>query len=874
MSIFKDIFEGNCGNHIHPFTGLSAQETEADIHEKVRSLHDAGIRSMVLLWEDPDRKADYAPFNDEAYWTRMEWIVKYCRQYNMTFMIQDAAPFPSGRADGWFDLPEYHHLRKLFLAQRHMDVMGPLPNARFRFDLLTGTKTADGLFQGNGKVPKGGDRLVAALAVKMDNNGCICAPPVDITDCVEEGILFWDVPEGKWRILSVYETHSGGGRVGFMNLLDKESVALQIKAVYEPHYAHLKDEIGKTWVGMFYDEPEVGNMEGFYFTQRLGTPQDLGGKPMDLPWSHEAAQRWAAEQGASWKEMLAYLWYEGAQEEHASVRYRFLELVSRLIRDNYNAQVHAWCQARGLLYIGHVLEDDNSHCRLAVGPVHFFRAEAHQDMGGIDMIGNQMIPGRDYTQAWYGSPEGDGEFFHYGLAKLASSAGHICPDKKGRSVCEIFAVYGALAGTRMRKSVLDHLFVNGITELIPIDPVFPHLDVEYSQKKNEYANRMCHLLTHTKATIKTAVLYHAENEWYAGECMKFQVPAAELAKNQISYDVIPADVFSQREHYGTNCEDGLCINGNRYDALIIPESAALPACVADFLTQEVAERFPVFYVDRYPEAVAETSVPLHNLHGVAVPLCQLAQEVKKSIAADILVVEECRDLRYAHYVDETTHIYMLYNQGNAQTVQFTVPCAGDGLIADLMDLKTFHLPRNSDGTFTLHLQAQESALLCFGELQGLPEAEPYLPATRTRTLSGPWHVRLEDTAQEFELDELKDLGLKGMYPRYVGKVIYEKTVDLTQLPAKLDLGDVRETAKVYINGKYAGLRIAPDYAFDVADLFEIGQNTIRVEVTTNQGARQMPKEPLYQVLEAVSAAGYCPLEPIGMLGPVRLICTP
>ena len=60
---------------------------------------------------------------------------------------------------------------------------------------------------------------------------------------------------------------------------------------------------------------------------------------------------------------------------------------------------------------------------------------------------------------------------------------------------------------------------------------------------------MCHLLTNTKAVIQTAILYHGENEWYEGECMKFQKPAAELARSQISYDVIPSDVFSEREFY-------------------------------------------------------------------------------------------------------------------------------------------------------------------------------------------------------------------------------------------------------------------------------------------------------------------------------------
>ncbi|HBU11995.1 MAG TPA: hypothetical protein DEB31_04505 [Clostridiales bacterium] len=884
MSIFHNLFQGDCGNHVHPFTGLSARESKEDVEKKLRTLCDAGIRSMVLLWSNPDRQGDVSLFNDETYWTHMQWIVQYCRQYGMTFMVQDAAPFPTGRADGWLDDEANAKLNKLYLAQRHLDVAGPLPNARFRFDLLTGTKITKGLFEGKGAMPQSGDRLVTAVAVKMNDERRVCAAPVDLTGSVEDGILYWDVPPGKWRVISIYETYNGGGRMGFMNLLDRASVALQIEAVYESHYAHLKDEIGKTWLGMFYDEPEVGNMEGFFFTQRVGTPQDLGGKPMDLPWSREAAERWADEQGQAGLAPLAYLWYDGAGDEHEPVRYRYLELVSRLIRDNYNAQVHEWCRKRGIMYIGHVLEDENSHSRLGVGAVHFFRAQAHQDMGGIDMIGNQMIPGKDYVQAWYGSPEGDGEFYHYGLAKLASSAGHISPDKKGRSICEIFAVYGALAGTRMRKSVMDHLFVNGITELIPVDPVFEHLDMAYSRAQNEYANRMCHLLTNTRPCIKTAILYHAESEWYQGDGMKFQAPAAILAKNQISYDVIPADVFSERAHYQTTCDNGLCINSNRYEALIIPETKALPRSVLDFITKEAGDGFPVFYINKYPTLEAETGAPVEVPHGKCVELNALAEAVGKNILPDLRVQGGNENLRYAHYVDTSgsmpSDVYMLYNQGDDANIKLCVPCKGNALKIDLMNLAAewVHTSDEKDGCgFDIDLCAQEAILICFGHLctpEGL-EKTGMRPNARAATqkavaLSCVWNVLLESAGKSMVLRELKDLGVKGLYPRYTDKIIYETTLQLTELPAQIDLGDVHEAASLYINGVCAGIRSAPKYRFSTENLFVKGENNIRVEVYPNQGARALPEAGIAGVIEAVSAAAYCPLEPVGMLGPVRL----
>ena len=870
MNIIKEILAGNCANHIHPFTALSARDTEADVENRIRRLHEAGIASMDLLWEDPDKTADYAPFNSDVYWQHMEWVVRYCKKYGMTFMIQDAAPFPSGRADGWIDLPENRDLRKLYLAQRHLDVVGPIAGSRFRIDLLTGTKKTEGLFEGNGKILLFDDRLVAAVAIRLDEDGKICDTPQDISGRITDGILYWDVPDGKWRILSIYESHNGGGRVGFINLLDRDSVALQIQAVYEPHYQHLKEEAGKTWIGMFYDEPEVGNLFGHFFTQRVGTPQDLGNTPMDLPWSREARERWAEKHTCA---DLAYLWYDAAKEEHSPVRYCYMELISGLIRDNYNGQVHAWCRAHGIQYIGHGLEDENSHCRLSCGPVHYFRMQAHQDMGGIDMIGNQMIPGRDFTQAWYGSAEGDGEFYHYGLAKLASSAGHICPEKKGRSFCEIFAVYGALAGTRMRKSIMDHLFVNGITELIPVDPVFDHLDMAFSRKQNEYSARMCHLLTGTSAVIKTAVLYHAENEWYEGECMKFHVPGRELARHQISYDVIPADVFSQRDFYRTDTGTGLTVNENRYEALILPESSAIPACVEEFLEEARKSGFPVFYVNQKPEFEAETGRRIPEPAGECVSLEALAGAVRQTIRTDIRVSPENQNIRYAHH-RENGDIYLLWNQGDSTTVDIEIPCRGTVVDVDMMEKRVRCLHSKETDTrvsVSLHLEAGESRLLCVGapEAMAALNPEPAFAAEKTVELNGPWQVTLED-AEPFSIPELIDLGGPGLYPRYTGRIVYERTLFLEEVPRELDLGDVQETAELFINGQFAGMRMAPGYRFDTAHLLTPGENHIRIEVHPNQGARPTPKGLVAGIIESVSAAAYCPLAPVGLLGPVQV----
>ena len=47
----------------------------------------------------------------------------------------------------------------------------------------------------------------------------------------------------------------------------------------------------------------------------------------------------------------------------------------------------------------------------------------------------------------------------------------------------------------------------------------------------------------------------------------------------------------------------------------------------------------------------------------------------------------------------------------------------------------------------------------------------------------------------------------------------------------LDLGDVRESARVYVNGQFIGCAWAVPYVLDCRDALRKGKNEIRIEVT-------------------------------------------
>lgn len=68
-----------------------------------------------------------------------------------------------------------------------------------------------------------------------------------------------------------------------------------------------------------------------------------------------------------------------------------------------------------------------------------------------------------------------------------------------------------------------------------------------------------------------------------------------------------------------------------------------------------------------------------------------------------------------------------------------------------------------------------------------------------------------------------------------GTGVYTTTFRLTKQQARqhwmIDLGDVRESARVYLNGRFLGCAWAVPFVLDCRDALRKGTNELRIEVT-------------------------------------------
>lgn len=204
------------------FFAFSSGETTDDLAERLREVKSTGFHSLIASYKT--QGMEQAKF-DDVYYTALDRLVKACQQEDVTFWLEDYAPFPTGSANGAYKEEENAALNKLYIDERHLDVNGPLNDAVVRIDSLQNVVYGK-MMQRFTKVDPSGRQRIAVVACRMKENPQTAAAPylevetaVILDEYVENGFLKWNVPNGQWRIFVIYTTQESSGRAGFMNLL-------------------------------------------------------------------------------------------------------------------------------------------------------------------------------------------------------------------------------------------------------------------------------------------------------------------------------------------------------------------------------------------------------------------------------------------------------------------------------------------------------------------------------------------------------------------------------------------------------------------------------------------------------------------------------
>lgn len=877
MANLKRILAGEGENYILPFLWLRDQSEET-LRTEIGKIYDCGIRAVCL------ESRPHPDFGGPGWWHDFDIVLDEAKKREMKIWILDDAHFPTGQANGLIPAKYPERARKYAMMQ-YTDCVGPIAYASLDVNLMM-TKQFTWMDFGKpaDKPLIDKQELISVTAARLIEGDLIDSEILDLTDKVQDGWLLWDVPEGVWRICISFTTFDFGSNNEYINYVDHDSVATLIEAVYQLHYDHYAEEFGKTIAGFFSDEPGFYNVGGY----RPGNA--VGRKKMPLPWGDEL-QSLMEQENPDWKLQLPYLWLDGSdQGVTLENRYCYMDLVSRMYSKNFSSQLGDWCSAHGVEYIGHVIEDFDEHSRLGMGTGHYFRAMKGQHMAGIDDIGGQIIPGNPYGMRHGVTSDSQGQFYHFALTKMGASSAAIDPAKRGRLLCEAYGAYGWNFGVKNMKWLTDFLIFQGVNHLVPHAfsmAEYPDMDCPphfyaggnnpqypYFAELMKYANRMCNLFNDGKNVPQVALIYPGEHDW-TNECMKLQAPAQQLIQNQIDFEIIPLDVFSDREYYGVQMAEGtLTVNERTMKAIIVPQTSYIEAKEAAILMEAQSAGIPVIFVNSIPEEIIGFSMEkLQGIHTVA--LLNLADYIHGLGICDLKVDREAENLLTCHYSREQ-EIYGFFNTDLSRSVdvEVTIPVPGDMAEYDAMNNRLYPA-EHTDRKIRIKLAPYESRILVVGNLGGIdnPERPGEYDTEKSditvMDISKGWRVSktasilYPDFPETEEMDTLVPISV--IAPEFSGIMRYEKEISLPDISRCIFRPEyIYEVAEVFVNGISAGKRLTPSYTWDISGLCREGDNTIVVEVanTPSRDARKAftPFGPEREVME-----------PAGMFGHVELL---
>ena len=705
------------------------------------------------------------------------------------------------------------------------------------------------------------DRKYARLQkVMLYHNGIA----TDVTSSVEDGLLTWKAPKGtkkqdEWRVIAVYVRYgvmkvkraAPGGEGLVVDHFDRTAVANYLRHIEEafertntpyPHtFFNDSYEVSEaTWTPKFFEEFE--KRRGYKLEEHL--PQLLDGMRMARWGKKELEERRKSTPGD-----LSHFVIEMGRKELSDYR----ETLGDLLLENFTEQWTAWAHKHG------AITRNQAHG----SPANLIDCYAAVDIPEIEGFGLSEFGIKGLRTDPGKTRKNDSD---YSMFKYAPSAAHVCGKPYTSSETFTWLTEHFRTSLSQLKPDLDLMFCAGVNHMLfhgtcysPKDDPWPgwkfYASMDMSPTNSiwrdapyfmQYVERCQSFLQWGEPDNDFLVLLPVRDMWKKNQdklMMQFSIHAMgslapEFIKTILAIDKagFDCDYISERLLMGVTYKNGMLETkaGTRYKGLIIPGSGNMPENVKAHITQLKAQGAHIFY----------------NIS---------ANELRKAAKPEPIKTE-C-GLKAIRRKNETGYHYFMANltPNDIATVE--------PLSVDFKEAYWFN-PLNGDirpATFDddgLHidLRSGESMILqTYSEATPLNEKIKMTNDKEGRNIShssflishlgdsvaikAPWTLSFTDESpkvvKSFALDKaqtwqsLDDDSVKVT----MGTGIYTTHIKLTKKDMKnangwkIDLGDVRESARVYINGEFVGCAWSVPFVLDCRQTLKAGDNEIRIEVT-------------------------------------------
>ena len=707
----------------------------------------------------------------------------------------------------------------------------------------------------------------------------------NVTEFSKNGVLDWEVPEGKWVIrrmamLPTGVTNSPAAPEATGPEIDKMSkkhVAFHFDAFIGDILKRIPEADRKTFKVVVQDSYETGGQN----------------------WTDDMISVFKERYGYDPVPYLPVL--EGTVVGNPDISDRFLWDLRRLIADRVSYD-----------YVGGLRDVCHQHGLTT----------------WLENYGHWGFPG-EFLQYGGQSDEIAGEFWSEGSLgdienRAASSCGHIYG--KRRVWAESFTSGGPAFGRYpyQMKQRGDRFFTEGINSSLlhvyihqPFEDREPGLDAWFGNefnRKNTWFSQMdvftgylkrCNFMLQRGDFVADVAYFIGEDApKMTGICTP-ELPAG------YSFDYINGEVLLQR----ASVEDGRIVlpSGMKYRLLVLPQLETMRpeilqkikellqagACVIGPAPKYSPSLSDYPAADRKVQALASElwgdqteSVRTIGKGRLFMPATSLQPVLEALNVKPDMRVNSGTPVLFIHRATDEGDIYFISNQSETPVdinpsfrVAGKLPELWNPLTAEIRLLPEFTC---ADGVTTVpvRLEGFESSFIIFRK-KGTPAkttARNYPVKEVLATVSSPWQVDFEkgkrgpEEAVTFpalqDWTESTDPSIRY----FSGKAIYTNRITLDKLPQKalyLDLGKVMVMAKVKINGQYVGGVWTTPYRLPVGDFLRKGENLIEVEVVNNWrnrliGDASLPEKERGTWTNVNPWNADSPLQSSGLIGPVEI----
>ena len=669
-------------------------------------------------------------------------------------------------------------------------------------------------------------------AMLFGHNGSV----IDVTDCMTDGHLTWKASKEERKLL--------GGKDG-----SKTVVVLYIK--YGVMKVKRAAPGGEGLVIDHFDRKAVANylkhIEDAF--ERTHTPYphtffNDSYEVADATWTPTLFEEFYKRRGYRLEDhLLAFT--------HGDVKLvsDYRETLSDLLLENFTQQWTAWAHSHG------AITRNQAHG----SPANLIDCYAAVDIPEIEGFGLSDFGIKGLRKDPGKTRKNDSD---YSMFKYAPSAAHICGKPYTSSETFTWLTEHFRTSLSQLKPDIDLMFCAGVNHMFfhgtcysPKDDPWPgwkfYASIDMSPTNSiwrdapefmKYVARCQSFLQWGQPDNDFLVYLPIRDMWKKNPeklLMQFSIHAMgqlapEFIKTILDIDKagFDCDYISERLLMGCKFVNGgiETAAGTHYKALIIPGSGEMPEKVKAHIEQLKAQGACIIYGTNAAE-----------MNAAAKP------ETMKT---------EC-GLKAIRRKNPTGYHYFIANL-TAEDIEADVQLAVDFKRAFFFNpLNAYITPvpiKVEDHKIHLALRSGESIIL-----QTFDDVPQQQPADLLKGLASIYHQTSTAHVQEYPLDGPWTLSFMEEAPKVtetftldhpqtweslsdetkvtMGTGVYETTITLKKKDLRrafkweIDLGDVRESARVYINGEYIGCAWSVPFVLDCMLALKAGKNTIRIEVT-------------------------------------------